>query len=346
MASNSTYGEKTSGAAVAQAYQTQVTGRNILVTGVGPDGIGSAVLEALAAQSPNLVTITGRSIDKLNAAIEQAKAKYPNLNVKTLILDLSSIAAVRQAAAEFNATPENLDILINNAGVMTPPTRDLSVDGIEIQFATNHVGHFLFTNLIMPKLIAAAKDVPKGATRVINVSSYAHLCNPIRWSDWNWEGKEVPEEEKGDIDQLNLFREPDLSFTAYTPYGAYGQSKTANVLFSVELNQRLFEKYGILSLSLHPGAIKSGLQRHIQPEMKEFWEKELANMIYWKSLDEGSSTTLVAALDPKLNGWEKQVGYYLHDCQFVPAKPWAVDEGYSAKLWKLSEEIVKETFDF
>ncbi|KAK6517491.1 hypothetical protein TWF281_004143 [Arthrobotrys megalospora] len=346
MASNASYDQATSGAEVAAAYKSQVTGRNILITGVSPNGIGAAGLEALAAQSPNLITVSGRSASKLNESIAQAKAAFPEANIRPLIMDLSSMESVRKAAAEFNATSENLDILINNAGVMTIPTRTLSADGIEMQFATNHVGHYLFTCLIMPKLIAAAKNSPKGATRIINVSSIAHTLNPIRFSDYNWEGREVPEEEKGDAEQFIFFQETDVSFTKYTPMGAYGQSKAANVLFTVELTRRLYEKHGILSLSLHPGAINSNLGRHLSPEQIEHWSTTMANLMFFKSIDQGTSTSLVAALDPKLNDWEKSVGYYLADCQFSTPKPWAVDEESAKKLWTLSEQIVGEKFDY
>ncbi|KAK6526438.1 hypothetical protein TWF694_005024 [Orbilia ellipsospora] len=345
MTSNASYTEKTSGAEVAQTFHDQVKGRNILITGVAPNGIGEGTLLALAAQSPNLITASGRSIEKITASINAAKAKYPDVNIKPLIMDLSSMASVRAAAAEFNATPEPLDIIINNAGVMTIPERTLSADGIEMQFATNHVGHFLFTNLVMGKIIAAAKNAPKGATRIINLTSYGHNANPIRFSDWNWEGADVPESEKGNAELLKTFFEPDGSFTKYTPFAAYGQSKTANVLFSLELDQLLLEKYGILSLAVHPGAIDSNLSRHLGEQGRTVID-EFAKFMYFKSLDEGSSTTLVAALDPKLNAWEKATGYYLADCQFLEPNPWAVDEGSAKKLWELTEKIVGEKFEY
>ncbi|EPS39453.1 hypothetical protein H072_6767 [Dactylellina haptotyla CBS 200.50] len=345
MTSNASYDQTTSGADVAKAYHDQVKGRNVLVTGVAPNGIGSAVLEALAAQSPNLVTVTGRSAEKVNAAIAEVKIKYPDSNIKSLILDLASMESVRKAAAEFNATPETLDILINNAGVMTIPERTLSADGIEMQFATNHIGHFLFTNLIMPKLIAAAKTSPRGATRIINVASYGHNGHPIRFSDWNWKGGEVPVEEHGSVEIFNFFHEKDTSFTGYTPFGAYGQSKTANVLFTVQLDKLLLEKYGILSLAIHPGLINSNLGRHITGNVLEEWQDVFTKM-FFKSLDQGSSTSLVAALDPKLNEWNQGLSHYLADCQFETANPWAVNEEYAKKLWDLSEEIVGEKFEY
>ncbi|KAJ6260752.1 hypothetical protein Dda_4981 [Drechslerella dactyloides] len=346
MTSNASYDRSTSGAQVAQDFHDQVKGRNVLITGVGPAGIGEATLMALAAQQPNLITVTGRSSEKVNESIAKAKAAYPDANIKPLIMDLSSMASVRKAAAEFLATPEPLDILINNAGVMAPPTRLVSADNIEIQFATNHVGHYLFTNLIMSKILAAAEKSTKGATRIINVSSFGHGANPIRFSDWNWEGGDVPDSEKGSVEQLQMFNESDHTFTKYTPYGAYGQSKTANVLYSVELTRRLYEKHGVLSLALHPGGIMTQLARHISQKELEYWETVLKDFIYWKNGDQGSSTTLVAALDPAFNSWTEEKGYYLDDCQLKAPIPWAVDPEAAQRLWKLSEEIVGEKFDF
>ncbi|KAF3902194.1 hypothetical protein ABW21_db0207744 [Orbilia brochopaga] len=347
MTSNPSYNQATSGAEVAGVFHDQIKGRNILITGVGPLGIGEATLLALTAQQPNLITVTGRAPEKINESIAKAKAAHPEVNIKSLILDLSSIAAVRKAAAEFLATPEPLDILINNAGVMAPPTRLLSADGIELQFATNHIGHFLFTSLIMPKLVAAAAANPtKGATRIINVSSFGHGAHPVRFSDWNFEGGEVPDSEKGNAELLTVFNEHDHSFTKYTPYSAYGQSKTANVLFSVELTRRLYEKHGILALALHPGGIMTQLARHLPQSEIEYWERELKGAFFWKNADQGSSTTLVAAFDPALSSWTAEKGLYLDDCQLKQPVPWASDPASAQRLWKLSEEIVKQNFDF
>ncbi|EWC48055.1 hypothetical protein DRE_02634 [Drechslerella stenobrocha 248] len=348
MTSNASYETLTSAVTVAEDFRDQVKGRNILITGVGPSGLGEATMLALAAQSPNLITVTGRSIAKVNESIAKAKAAYPDVNIKPLVLDLSSLASVRKAADEFLATPENLDILINNAGVMNIATRTLSVDGFEMQFATNHIGHFLFTNLIMPKILAAAAASPaKGAVRIINVSSDGHKANPIRFSDWNWEGLDiVPEEEKGDVESLKMVDTKDLSFKTYTPWAAYGQSKAANVLFTVELTRRLFEKHGVLSLTLHPGGIQTALQRHVPDELMHKWLVIYKDYVTWKNADQGSSTTLVAALDPKLNEWTEGTGYYLNNCQFDVPKEWAVDPEAAKKLWTLTEKIVGQQFDY
>lgn len=147
-------------------------------------------------------------------------------------------------------------MLVNNAG-MYVSKRGYSPEGIERQLAANHVGPFLLTNLLRPQLLAAAKDAPAGATRIINVSSEGHRMQPFRFSDYNGEKvvqEELPEEERINPamkDQLPPFvLEPEEGYIAFV---AYGQSKTANVLFSVGLNER-FKGTGVVSYALHPGS--------------------------------------------------------------------------------------------
>jgi NAD(P)-dependent dehydrogenase (short-subunit alcohol dehydrogenase family) len=131
--------------------------------------------------------------------------------------------------------------------------------------------------------------------------------------------------------------------TTSSQYIAYGQSKTANVLFSVSLNHRLYKKYGIRSYALHPGTIFTDLWRHTD---KEFVEKVKdsrdANGTVFKTLEQGCSTTLVAALDPKLSNVEEGMGIYLDDCQFAEPSPWAKDDEAAEKLWDISERLVGE----
>jgi len=168
------------------------------------------------------------------------------VETRALQMDLSSKSAVKKAGAEVNAYPEkHIDVLINNAGVMNLPTRMLSIDGIEMHFATNWLGHFILTDLLTDKLVAA----PNGA-RIVNVASNGHVLSPVRFSDWNFEGKTLPEDEKpikAALDQYGLPYSTD-----YLPPIAYGQSKTANILHAVELASRLKVK-GISAFSLHPG---------------------------------------------------------------------------------------------
>ncbi|TFK78017.1 NAD(P)-binding protein, partial [Polyporus arcularius HHB13444] len=216
-----------------------------------------------------------------------------------------------------------IDVLVNNAGIMATPYGK-TVDGIESQFGTNHIGHFLFTNLIIPKLLESKQG------RVVNVSSNGHRLSDIRWDDFNFQDG-----------------------TTYNKWVAYGQSKTANILFSVELAQRLGSK-GLKAFSLHPGTIMTNLGRSATNddfEALQALDRALGNKagfeeFKWKNLSQGTATHVVAAFDPKL---DEHNGAYLQDCQAAPdeeMKPYAVDKNSAARLWKLSEQLVGQSFDF
>lgn len=169
--------------------------------------------------------------------------------VKTVQLDLASHASVRRAAKDIAAITTRIDVLMNNAGISVH-TRQLSPDGIELTFATNHLGPFLLTQLLLPLLLAAAGDRPAGSTRVVNVSSGAHYMTPVRFSDYNFEGKPLQP------DEVPAPGFPDW-VTKTTADGfpgalAYGMSKCANVLFTVALKERLRER-GIDSFAADPG---------------------------------------------------------------------------------------------
>lgn len=220
----------------------------VLITGVSPESIGSSTAISIASQSPAIIILASRTQSKLDTVVNSIRDAYPNANVQTVLLDLMSQESVRTAAAEIAKLTSRLDILINNAGIMTPK-RQLTAEGIEAQFGSNHIGHFLLTNLLMPQLLAAASSHPQGSTRVVNLTSLGHRLSPIRFHDFNFEGNEIPPEEA----------HPPLPpmFTsgaegAYNGYVAYGQAKTANVLFSVELT-RLLEGKGVVSYAVHPG---------------------------------------------------------------------------------------------
>lgn len=345
--SNSEYNAHTTGYTVASAYADHVKDKIILITGANPGGIGQSTAVSLAQESPRLIIVAGRSSAKLAETEKDIKKTNPKVAVKQLILDLSSQESCRKAAQDIldAADVPQIDILINNAGVMDIAERTLSVDGIEMQFATNHVGHFLFTNLILPKILAAAETSPPGSTRIINLSSRAVMYGPVRFSDWNFTKREadIPEVEHMSKETRALWsRHEDVP---YLPQASYGQSKTANVLFSKELNKRLLGKRGILSIAVHPGGIKTNLDRHIDPE--EFWAvvakfKEFAGpKFFMKDLHQGCSTTLVAALDPNIT----QDDLFMADCQFADWAPVSsTSEDLSAHLWTLSEGLVRQQF--
>ena len=349
MASHAEFGSETDASTVAKAFPDVVRGKVILITGVNAKGIGATTASALASQGPKLLILTGRSRVKVDEVMANLKASYPDVACRFLEIDLSSQASIRKAAAEVMTYKESIDILINNAGVMALPERVLSVDKIEMQFATNHIGHFLFTSLIISKLIDAAKKNPAGATRVINVSSFGHKLAPVRFSDYNFEkpDSQLPEDEHmnkplAQALGFDVGGGSDPKAPGYNTFAAYGQSKTANFLLSLCLNQKLAAR-GIKSFGLHPGSIDTELARHVEPRLLAEMHtiREHAGL-QSKTLEQGSSTTLVAALDPALKVDGTNV--YLSDCQIEEASPWAVDSVAADKLWKLSESLVGEKF--
>lgn len=281
------------------------------------------------------------------------------MDYRPLELNLSSQESVHHAANELLSWTDvpTVDIVVNSAGIMNIPELTLSKEGIEIQFATNHIGHFLFTNLIMPKLIKASEGSPiKGATRIINVSSGSPTVATMRWSDPKFEkkNKDLPESERPNYDVLRMWGCSDPENLSYFPVEGYNQSKVANVLFGIGLNQRLYNKHGILSLSLHPGIIKTELSRSAPPQIWEAIKNmEKAGYINWRTQGAGASTSLVAALDPKLGlpetraGKKENYGAFLSDCQISDsAHPLAVSSTEAEKLWKVSEDMVGEKFSW
>lgn len=220
----------------------------VLITGVSPESIGSSTALSIASQSPARLILASRTPSKLDTVKKSIRDAYPNVDVQTVALDLMSQDAVREAAAEIAQLTPRIDIIINNAGFMSP-TRQLTVEGIEAQFGANHIGHFLLTNLLMPQLLAAAKTNAPGVTRVVNLTSLGHRLSPVRFHDYNFEGKDIPQEEQH-VPLSPMFASGQDG--AYNGYISYGQSKTANILYSVELNRLLREK-GVLSYAVHPG---------------------------------------------------------------------------------------------
>ncbi|KIX00451.1 uncharacterized protein Z518_10591 [Rhinocladiella mackenziei CBS 650.93] len=349
------FNEKTEGMEVAKAFAEAIRGKTILVTGVNRGGIGFTTSEALASELPGHLIIAGRNPSKTQESRDALKTQFSNVDYRPLKLDLSSQQAVRAAAAEVLSWSDipAIDIVVNSAAVMNIPERTLGEDGIEMHFATNHIAHFLFTCLIMPKLLKAAEANPKGATRVISVSSLSPQTACMRWSDINFEkrNKDLPETERPFYDMHRLWGAKDMENKAHLPLEGYNQSKVANVLFGIGANKRLCDSHGILSLAVHPGIIATELGRHNLPETKEaIQDMRKKGLFYYKTMGAGAATSLVAALDPKLGasetkGGKENYGAYLIDCQISDkASPRAVSSDEAEKLWKLSEELVKEKF--
>lgn len=156
----------------------------VLITGCSPDGLGAEAARVIALHKPALIVLAGRSIPKCEETANILKSQSPGVRTRILQIDLASQASVHKAAAEVNSYIESINILINNAAVMAIPTLTKTTDGIECQLGINYIGHFLFTNLIMPKILAGGRD---GDARIINVSSKGYLHSPVRLHDLNFE---------------------------------------------------------------------------------------------------------------------------------------------------------------
>ncbi|OTB10102.1 hypothetical protein K445DRAFT_309795 [Daldinia sp. EC12] len=330
MTSNQEWGEKTSGLEVARIYAQHIEGRN----GVSPISVGEGTAIAFASQKPATLILVSRTKEKLDNVASKIRKLYPDVNVRVITIDLASQASIRKAAAEVSGIISRLDILVNNAGA-TYNSRRWTSEGIEMQFGANHIGPFLFTKLLFPLLREAARHSPAGATRIVNVSSHGHRLSPIRFHDYNVENKEIPEEEKPFSPLPPVFGRTQED--GYMPTIAYAQSKTANILFTLYLQEHL--RNGIVSYAVHPGGVDSQLGREHDDEMADAIAK---TSTFWKNCDQGASTTLVAALDPALN---TPGGLYLSDCQFFPCAGFAKDPTIAQRLWHLSEDLIGEKFN-
>ena len=301
-----------------------LTGYETIVTG-GSSGIGVETARALAKAGARVV-IAARDLKKAGEVAQDIRKTTGNDKVEVEKLDLDSLASCKDFAKRYLAKGRPLHILINNAGIMACP-KTYTVDGFESQFGTNHMGHFALTVGLLPALKEGAKKSGKNA-RVVSVASLAHAMGP------------------SDID----FEDINYKKRDYDPWGAYGQSKMANILFSVALT-KLYSHEGIYSNSLMPGGIMTNLQKHMSEEEKiklGLIDKDGKPNPWFKSIEQGASTTIWAAVGSEL---ENVGGKYLEDCQFSqPASKedinktykgylaQAVDEASAMKLWNLSKE--------
>ncbi|RRQ71661.1 oxidoreductase [Streptomyces griseofuscus] len=274
----------------------------------GYSGIGLETTRALV-KAGALVVVPARRPE----TAEQALAGLPGVEVDEL--DLGDLESVRRFAERFLASGRGLDIVIDSAGIMACPETRVG-DGWEAQFATNHLGHFALVNRLWPA-------IAPGGARVVSVSSRGHHAAGIRWDDIHWR-------------------------QGYDKWEAYGQAKTANVLFAVQLD-KLGRDAGVRAFALHPGGILTPLQRHLaQEEMVERgWIDEEGNLLHpevFKTPQQGAATQVWAATSPQLDGLG---GLYLEDCDIAePAqdtregvKDWAIDPEQAARLWTLSAEL-------
>lgn len=293
-----------------------LSGKTAVVTGAA-SGIGTETVRALLTAGAR-VLLAVRDTAKGGQVAAELRGNTGNDKAEVVALDLNSLESVRQAAAYILEIAPRINILINNAGVMATP-QSQTVDGFEMQFGTNHLGHFLLTELLMPALLAAAPS------RVVALSSIGHRRSDIL------------------LDDLNLERRP------YDKWEAYGNSKTANALFALGLNDR-YAAQGVTANSVHPGGIMTGLQKHMPLEEQRAmgWLDEEGNLNpVFKNTEQGAATSVWAAVGQELEGVG---GLYLEDVQeavpFDPAvpgvgyKPYLRDHDKADKLWAASEKMV------
>lgn len=281
-----------------------------IVTG-GASGIGVETARVFALRGAHVI-LAARNMEAANAAKRLILESIPAARVDVLKLDLSSLKSVRAFADNFLGMDLPLNVLINNAGVMFCPYQ-LSEDGIEMHFATNHLGHFLLTKLLLEKMKSTAKETGIEG-RIVNLSSIAHLYT-YKGGIW--------------FDKIN-------DKEIYDAKKAYGQSKLANILHANELSRRLKEDGANITVnSLHPGFISTNLSRHSFIMMKVF---HVFSYFLWKNVPQGAATTCYVALHPSLEG---VTGKFFVDCNELKPKVSARQETLAKLLWDFSEKLVQ-----
>jgi NAD(P)-dependent dehydrogenase (short-subunit alcohol dehydrogenase family) len=292
-----------------------LTGKHAIVTG-GASGIGVETARALAGAGAGVTLAVRKTRDGDRVATE-IRSSTGNDEVAVAPLELTDYASIAAFVSAWNGP---LDILVNNAGVMAIQELTLTDRGHEMQFATNHLGHFALAHGLHDALAAA------GHARIVSVSSSGHLLSPVVFDDLRY------------------------AFREYDPFGAYGQSKTANVLFAVEATRR-WAPDGITANALMPGGIATGLQRHVGGAgyMERAAERFKRAGSALKTVEQGAATSVLLASSPLLEGIG---GRYFEDCKEAPVihrrgeagvggvAPYALDPDNATRLWAVSLESI------
>ena len=273
-------------------------GRSFLVTGAN-SGIGRAMVEALAARGGRVV-LGARSEERTRPVLEGIRARNPAADVEFLLVDVSSLASVRRAAESFLTSGRALDVLVNNAGVAG--TEALSADGFDMTYATNHIGPFLLTDLLLPAL----RRAPQG--RIVNVSSVGHLT--VKRIDWSLlERRTMPHRSR---------------------FADYAVTKLMNVLHAKELAQRLAGT-PVTTYALNPGGVASNIWRAVPQPFQWFLK------LFLDSNEEGARTQLWCATAPELAA---QTGRYYDKCREAAPNPLADDDALAQELWVRTEAAI------
>jgi len=296
-----------------------LSGLHALVTGAS-SGLGAETALTLAAGGA-VVTLAVRNVDAGLAVADRVAAATGRSRPQVCALDLADHASVASLVSQWDCP---LDILVNNAGLVTAGL-ERTRQGWELQFATNHLGHFALALGLQPHLAATAHA--HGGSRIVALSSTAHMRAPV------------------DFDDIHFHRRP------YDPQIAYAQSKTANSLFAVEATRR-WQADGVVANAVNPGGVATGLQRNFSAAQRASLDAaEAAGVFTYKTIGQGAATTLVAAIAPEFAGVG---GRYLDDCReayTVPdeatlaehphgVKQWALDPGAAEQLWRRSLDMV------
>lgn len=296
-----------------------LSGRTVFITGAN-SGLGQETARAMAARGAHVI-MAGRDQGKLDEAVAAIRETVPKAQLDTLTVDLTSLENIRAATSRARQRFGKIDILINNAGVMATPFSHTH-DGFEMQLGTNHFGHFALTAELMPL-------IERGhLKRIVNLSSRGHFMGQVDFDD------------------------PHFRQRPYDPWASYGQSKTANVLFTVGLEQR-FAVLGIHAYAVHPGGIETNLGRHMTPEMRAGLMKRVTSSdggFQWKTIPQGAATSCWAATADELEG---RGGLYCEDCHVAEVddqsqtngvRSYALNPSFAERLWKLSEEATGAKF--
>jgi NAD(P)-dependent dehydrogenase (short-subunit alcohol dehydrogenase family) len=283
---------------------TDQTGRVAIVTG-STSGIGLETGRVLACKGATVI-LAARDRFKGRTAVTKIKTAFPEAAVVFRELDLADLASVRRFASEVASDYERLDLLINNAGVMVPPYAKTK-DGFELQFGTNHLGHFALTGLLMDRLKAT------DGSRVVNVSSIAHKAGRIDFTDLGWEQRK------------------------YKRWQAYGDSKIANLYFTYELSRRQARlNTQVTAAAAHPGWTATDLQRHSGPTAA-------LNHIFAQKIRMGALPTLYAAVGPDVQGGDFYGPSGVAEMRGYPKKVsssrLSQDREIAERLWEVSERL-------
>jgi NAD(P)-dependent dehydrogenase (short-subunit alcohol dehydrogenase family) len=290
-----------------------LSGKTVIITGAN-SGIGWEAALQFARKGAQTI-LACRSMERGNDAMRRILDLVPKASVEARQLDLASLASIRAFANEFCRRGQPLHVLCNNAGVVGTPYQ-LTADGFELQFGTNHLGHFALTGLLLARLLAAP------SARVVTVASFSHwLSGPIRFDDINWKNE------------------------TYSKWMAYAQSKRLNLLFAFELQRRAERSAtNLASIGTHPGFTATDMlttSARLNQSASQMWSARLSNRLIAQSASTGALTTLYAATAPEIRG-----GDFVGPRWFMWGHPVRArcsaevrDESIAARLWELSENL-------